>query len=152
MSNQMGISTGIKNTQKTIENLVKQAQDGSMNAFDELVGVFKVQIYNLALRMVNNNEDAADLTQTIFVKAYRSIRSFQGKSKFSTWLFTLAINTCRSGLRKLNRISDIEAGRLDQAIQTDEGSILREPVDPADSPARILERKDFAQAVKNIIA
>jgi RNA polymerase sigma-70 factor (ECF subfamily) len=148
----MGISTGIKNTQKTIENLVKQAQDGSMNAFDELVGVFKVQIYNLALRMVNNNEDAADLTQTIFVKAYRSIRSFQGKSKFSTWLFTLAINTCRSGLRKLNRISDIEAGRLDQAIQTDEGSILREPVDPADSPARILERKDFAQAVKNIIA
>jgi RNA polymerase sigma-70 factor, ECF subfamily len=152
MSNQVekGIATG--KDLRAVEDLVKRAQNGSMDAFDELVGLFQVQIYNLALRMVNNSEDAADLTQEIFVKVYRSIKGFQGKSKFSTWLFMLAVNTCRSGLRKLNRISDIEAGRLDQEIQTDEGSIRREPVDPGDSPVRILERKDLAQMVKDVIA
>src|SRR3989339_369371 len=120
MSNQVAdtIKEGVDSPD--VDELVKRAQDGNMEAFDELVQSFQVPIYNLALRMLNNTSDASDLTQEIFVKMYRSIAGFQGKSKFSTWLFMLAINTCRSGMRKLGRISSMEVGRLDQETVTDE--------------------------------
>ena len=64
--------------------LVVRAQDGEMAAFDELVLIFQSRMFNLAYRMVSNREDAADLTQEIFVKMYRSINKFSGRSKFST--------------------------------------------------------------------
>ncbi|OGV66270.1 MAG: hypothetical protein A2283_12125 [Lentisphaerae bacterium RIFOXYA12_FULL_48_11] len=152
MSNQVAdtIKEGVDSPD--VDELVKRAQDGNMEAFDELVQSFQVPIYNLALRMLNNTSDASDLTQEIFVKMYRSIAGFQGKSKFSTWLFMLAINTCRSGMRKLGRISSMEVGRLDQETVTDEGAIRHEPVDSGDHPDRILERKELASKVKEVIA
>jgi len=152
MSNQVADSIKGGIDSPDVAELVKLAQGGSMEAFDELVQTFQVPIYNLVLRMLHNVDDASDLTQETFVKMYRSIPGFQGKSKFSTWLFMLAINTCRSGMRKLGRISAMEVGRLDQEILTDDGVIRRDPVDSGDLPDRMLERKELAFKVKEIVA
>lgn len=152
MSNQTGdgIKEGVDSPD--VDELVKLAQGGSMEAFDELVQAFQVPIYNLALRMLNNAADASDITQEIFVKMYRSITGFQGKSRFSTWLFMLAVNACRSGRRKTGRISAMEVGRLDQETLTEDGAIHHEPVDCGDHPDRVLERKELALKVKEVIA
>ncbi len=135
-----------------VDELVKLAQGGDMEAFDELVRAFQVKIYNLALRMLNNEADASDLTQEIFIRMYRSIAGFQWKSGFSTWLFALAVNTCRSGIRKIGRVSAMEVGRLDQEIPTEDGAVRHDPVDSGDHPDRIMERKELALKVKEIIS
>ena len=133
-----------------IDALVRAAQTGNRDAFTALVQAFSGPMYNLAYRMVGNADDAADLAQEIFVKLYRSIGRFQGKSKFSTWLFALGANTCRSGLRKLRRRRDREVLQLNG--DAEHGIAPRDPPDPADRPDRQLERRETRQAVEAAIA
>jgi RNA polymerase sigma-70 factor (ECF subfamily) len=84
--------------------------------------------------MVGSREDAEDLTQEIFVKLHRSIRKFKWKSRFSTWFYALAANTCRSGIRRLRRISEHEVARLVEGDPEGRDSRVREPVDSAMGP------------------
>ena len=79
--------------------LLEKIQSGDRNAFDTLVGKYQRELYFLALRMVKNQEDAEDLAQQAFVKAFEKLDSFKGKSSFKTWLYQVAINLCRSFLR-----------------------------------------------------
>ena len=65
---------------------------GDKDAFGELVGKYKEQIYFMAYRMTNNHADADDLSQEAFIKAYESIGSFQEKSSFFTWLYRIIMN------------------------------------------------------------
>ena len=123
-----------------------------MEAFDTLVRVFQRPMFNLAYRMVNNREDATDLTQEIFVKMYRSVGKFRGASKFSTWLYSLATNTCRSGLRRLRRISDREVMRLDAEEETEQGVRKYDPADTGDLPDRRIERKETLRLIQEAIA
>ena len=69
-------------------------QRGEREAFDRLVERHQREIYRLCYRYVNNHEDAADLAQDAFLKAYRAIGRFRGDSAFSTWLYRIAVNTC----------------------------------------------------------
>jgi len=131
--------------------LVTRAQNGDMEAFDELVLIFQTRMFNLACRMTNNRDDAADLTQEIFVKMYRSINKFGGRSKFSTWLYTLASNCCRSGLRRLRRISDREVVRLD--VENEDGTPQShlETADPAESTPDAIGRSEVQQRIEEMI-
>ena len=70
------------------------AQNGDRSAFDRLVERHQRDIYRLCYRYVNNHEDASDLAQDSFLKAYRAIARFRGDSAFSTWLYRIAVNTC----------------------------------------------------------
>src|SRR4051794_18543566 len=69
-------------------------QQGDRAAFDRLVERHQREIYRLCYRYVNNHEDASDLAQDAFLKAYRAIGRFRGDSAFSTWLYRIAVNTC----------------------------------------------------------
>jgi RNA polymerase sigma-70 factor, ECF subfamily len=69
-------------------------QRGDRGAFDRLVERHQRDVYRLCFRYVNNHEDAADLAQDSFVKAYKAIGRFRGDSAFSTWLYRIAVNTC----------------------------------------------------------
>ncbi len=82
------------------EVYVQKTIEGDGEAFNELVHRHHAKIYGLAYRMLGNADDAADATQDAFYEAYKSIRSFQFQSKFSTWLYRVAINTCQQHLRK----------------------------------------------------
>ena len=80
--------------------LIKQAQKGDTNAFENLALQYQKRIYNIALRMLNNPEDAADMTQEVLIKMYRALVKFRGDSAFSTWVYRITVNTCRDMLRR----------------------------------------------------
>ena len=74
--------------------LVKKAINGDNSAFEMLMEKHMGIIYNIALRMTANQDDAEDMTQEIMIKIFRSLSSFKGNSKFSTWIYRVAVNTC----------------------------------------------------------
>lgn len=80
--------------------LVKLCQKGDTVAFERLFQMYRDRVYGVAYKMVNNQEDALDLTQEIFLKVYQKIDKFNFKSSFSTWLYRLAMNVCIDELRK----------------------------------------------------
>ena len=80
--------------------IVSQVLNGDHNAYAVLVERYKAYVFTLALRFTKNREDAEEISQDIFVKAYRALADFRGASKFSTWLYTIVNTTCISFLRK----------------------------------------------------
>ena len=83
--------------------IIAQVCAGDTNAFEALVVAYQKQVYNLALRTVGNEEDAADMTQEVFLRAYRALGTFRGESKFSVWLYRLTTNVCIDFLRSRRR-------------------------------------------------
>ena len=83
--------------------IVKQVQAGNVSAFDHLIRKYRERVYGVVYNLTANREDAADLTQDAFIKAFQSINRFQGHCSFFTWLYKIAINTTLSHLRK-NRL------------------------------------------------
>jgi RNA polymerase sigma factor (sigma-70 family) len=82
------------------EEIISRILKGDQNAFSTLVEKYQNYVFTLVLRFTENREDAEEIAQDVFVKAYRSLADFRGDSKFSTWLFTITRTTCLSFLRK----------------------------------------------------
>ena len=116
-------------TDQNEARLVKRAKQGDMHAFEELIIQHEKIVYNVALRMMNHSEDAKDISQEVFLKAYRNIGNFDERSQFSTWIYRIAYNTATSALRKKehellsfndrmwNSLSDTE---VDETLNTDD--------------------------------
>jgi len=90
-----------------IKYRIERVKGGDREAFGALVDVHKDMVYTLCLRMLGSEADAEEAGQDVFVKAFRSIGSFQAKSKFSTWLYRIAYNHCISVIRKKVRMIDL---------------------------------------------
>jgi len=90
-------------TAKKEESLVRRAQAGDRQAFGELVRIYQNQILYLVYDFVGNYDQAQDIAQDIFMKAYDAIESFQRRSSFETWLKRIAINASKDALRKKKR-------------------------------------------------
>ena len=88
---------------KEVRNLVLKAKAGDKEAFGQLVNLYSERIYNLGLRILKNNDDAADVLQETFVAAYNKIHTFDGRSNFFTWLYRIATNFALMKLRKDKR-------------------------------------------------
>ncbi|HEX7078784.1 MAG TPA: sigma-70 family RNA polymerase sigma factor [Candidatus Eisenbacteria bacterium] len=84
----------------TDEELVQRAQRDDDRSFGELVTRYETKVYSLALKMLRNPEDAEDVLQETFLRAYRGIKSFQGHSTFSTWIYRITANSALMKLRK----------------------------------------------------
>jgi RNA polymerase sigma-70 factor (ECF subfamily) len=80
--------------------LVEQVRAGTMSAFDQLVLRYRERVYSVVYNLTSNREDAADLTQDTFIKAFHSIARFKGHSSFFSWLYRIAINASLSHLRR----------------------------------------------------
>ena len=92
----------------TDRELVEQAKGGSQAAFEQLVLDNQNRVYSLALRLVGDREEAADLAQEAFVRAWQGLGSFQGESSFSTWVYRLTTNVCIDYLRRQARRREVE--------------------------------------------
>ncbi len=93
--------------------VVQRVLTGETAAFEILVRQYQQEIYRLAHRMTRNAEDAKDLAQEAFVQAYRSLGAFRGESRFSTWLYRIAVNLCLNHLKWISRQDPAEVnGRL----------------------------------------
>ena len=82
------------------QELVRRAQSGDTNAFDELVARHQERVFSLAYRMLGSPEDAADVQQETFVQAWRNLRKFRQDAAFPTWLHRIAVNLCLSRKRR----------------------------------------------------
>ncbi len=102
------------------DELVLKAQQGDVHAFDQLVERYHGKIYGLTYNMTSNREDAEDLTQEIFVKAFQALPRFKGKSSFYTWLYRIAVNKTINYRKKRNRKRAMSLDQFDQEIKTDE--------------------------------
>lgn len=83
----------MKNEDITIQ-LIKDIKEGDRFAFDKLVSLYEKDVYRICHRFFNNEEDALDATQEVFIKLYRYIEKFEGRSAFRTWLYRISANTC----------------------------------------------------------
>jgi RNA polymerase sigma-70 factor (ECF subfamily) len=80
--------------------IVQRVQAGDVASFDELILKYRERVYAMIYNMTSNREDAADLTQDSFIKAFQSINRFQGQSSFFTWLYRIAVNSSLTHIRK----------------------------------------------------
>jgi RNA polymerase sigma-70 factor (ECF subfamily) len=103
--------------------LVAQAREGNTGAFSELVRRYEGKIFRLAQHVTQNREDAEDVLQETFLKAYEHLDQFQGNSKFYTWIVRIAVN---QALMKLRRRKTDKSVSLDEAIDTGEDTVVRE--------------------------
>lgn len=120
---------------------------GDTGSFGKLVERYQHQIFNLAARMVNDSEDARDITQETFIKAFHSLPSFRYECRFKTWLHRIASNTCLDHLRRRNRAN---AGRVESAPE--HGPELLENIPAtADGPEEKLIRSERKAAVREAL-
>jgi RNA polymerase sigma-70 factor (ECF subfamily) len=94
------IMPGAATEQDVDQLLVARYLDGDLVAFDELMTRHERQIYRLCYRFVRNHDDAMDLTQDVFVKAFEKLPSFRGDARFKTWLYRVAVNHCLNHVKK----------------------------------------------------
>jgi RNA polymerase sigma-70 factor (ECF subfamily) len=93
--------------------IVRQVQAGDVAAFDRLINKYRERVYGIVYNMTSNREDAADLTQDAFIKAFQSIHRFSGQSSFFTWLYRIAVNSTLSHLRRMRLRSFFSLEQID---------------------------------------
>ena len=124
--------------------VILQVQQGDANAFEALVTAYQKQVYSLALRTVGNPEDAADLSQEAFLRAYRSIGSFRGDSKFSVWLYRLTTNICIDFLRSKGRKPTVSLTMENDDEEVQELDVADDRFDPEEN----FQRAELQRAVQ----
>lgn len=130
------------------KELAEKAKAGDQSAFEQLVIENQNKVYSLALRLVNDREEAADLSQEAFVKAWQGLSSFQGESSFATWVYRLTTNVCIDHLRKKKRREGVEPS----VSLNDEESGWAEPADRESDPQLLLERSERGKALARALA
>lgn len=101
-------------------DLVSLAQTGDPAAYETLIRRYHTRVYGMVYNMTSHAQDAEDIVQTIFVKAYRALGSFRGRSSFSTWLYRIAMNTTFNHLERRNRTrGEMSLNDFDQGVERD---------------------------------
>src|SRR5215472_8190708 len=130
----------------TDEELVAKSISGDTDRFNELILRWERPIYALAYRQIGREEDARDVCQETFLRAYRALGGFRGQAKFSSWLYRIALNLCRDWLRRERRAP---------TIQPPDGVDLAELAaagEPAESIEDLVARRDLSRAVERAMA
>lgn len=130
----------------TDEELVARSRGGDLDSFNELVLRWERPIYALAYRVIGREEDARDVAQDTFLRAYRSLGGFKGQAKFSSWLYRITLNLCRDWMRRQRRAP---------FVQTPEGMDLIElatETTPSESIEDLVSRKELGRAVAAAMA
>ena len=128
------------------EDLVARSIDGDTDSFNQLVKRWERPIYALAYRTLGRDEDARDVTQETFLRAFRSIGGFRGQAKFSSWLYRIALNLCRDWMRKERRAPVVQAPEGVDIIE-----MASEP-DPGESIEDVVARQNLSAHVQRAMA
>ncbi|MBV9305436.1 MAG: RNA polymerase sigma factor [Acidobacteriaceae bacterium] len=128
--------------------LVARAKSGDMDAFSELVTHYERRVFRMAKQITQNDDDAEDVLQETFLKAYTHLDNFQGNSKFYTWLVRIAVNEALMKLRK--RRSD-KTVPLDEPINTGEDEMVREIAVWDENPEESYSREELGTVLNEAI-
>lgn len=124
------------------ELLLQQSRDGDIASFEALVEPYQRYIYNIAYRMVGNEEDAKDMAQDALIKVYKNIGKFEGKSKFTTWIYRITVNVCQDALRRKKHVVS-----LDEAIETKDSEVKMQVAGDEYEPEKVLEQNEVKRLV-----
>ena len=130
---------------------VSLCKKGDVDAFEVLVKKHQKKMLNIAYRMLGSYEEACEIVQDSFVSAYKAIRDFEGKARFSTWLYTIVMNLSKNRLKQLKTQLYHEQVSIDDPVLTDNGNIKAEAVSNEPSILEQLEKKEFQQKVQGCI-
>ena len=128
--------------------LVEAARAGDIGAFESLVRRYDRSVFRIAQHITQNREDAEDVVQDAFLKAYQNLGQFQGQSKFYTWLVRIAVN---EALMRLRRRRPERAVSIDEDIKTDEDSMPREIADWSPNPEQLYTQAELKELLGKTI-
>lgn len=128
--------------------LIREAQRGSLDAFNALVLTYQDSAYNLAYRLLSDGDEAADITQKAFISAYRNLTSFRGGS-FRAWLLRMVTNACYDELRRRKRHPTIALEPLDQDEEEVESPFWLADEDP--SPEQVMVNRELELALQHCL-
>lgn len=129
--------------------LIEMFKQGKEEVFEEIVRRYQKKVVNTTYRMMGNQEDAHDLAQEVFLRVYRNLHKFQGRSSFSTWLFTIASNICRDELRKRQR--RVQADSLSEPVQFTDGEVEREIADESMTPETLSLKRELNDEIQAVV-
>ena len=130
----------------TDEELVARSIRGDADSFNELILRWERPIYALAYRTIGREEDARDVCQETFLRAFRALPGFRGQAKFSSWLYRIALNLCRDWVRRERRAPVVQPPADTDLME------LAAAAEPSESIEELVARKDLAQAVERAMA
>lgn len=133
------------------DEAVSRCKQGDLNAYEELVEKYQKKMLNVAYRMVGNYEDACEIVQDVFVSAYKGIKGFEGKARFSTWLYAIVVNLSRNRLKQLKTLGHHEGLSMDDPVLTDEGSLHMEIASGGPPVDKQLEQKELQRKVQDCV-
>ena len=131
------------------EELVERFIGGEVDSFPKLVQRYEARIYSMAYGIIGSRDEAEDLSQEVFVKVYRNLRHFKGKSKFHTWIYRITVNVCLSARRKkrqsdriisLNRLSGVGANPREVEL-----------ADETFSPQKVFRDRELASQIQSAV-
>jgi RNA polymerase sigma-70 factor (ECF subfamily) len=128
--------------------LVRAAKQGDVSAFEQLVKRYDRNVFRIAQHITQNREDAEDVVQDAFLKAYQNLVNFQEQSKFYTWLVRIAVN---ESLMKLRKRKTSRTVSMDEDVETEEGSMPREFADWSPNPEQMYGQSELADILRKTI-
>src|SRR3982751_1194244 len=128
--------------------LVLAAKTGDMGAFEDLVRRYDRNVFRIAQHITQNREDAEDVVQDAFLKAYTNLPQFQGQSKFYTWLVRIAVNEALMKLRKRRPERFVS---LDEDVKTEDDSLPREVADWSPNPEQLYNQEELRDILSRTI-
>ena len=128
--------------------LVERVRGGEVSAYDALVRKYERQLFRIAQHITQNREDAEDVMQDAFLKAYEKLDQFQGNSKFYTWLVRIAVNESLMRLRKRRTGKMVS---IDEDLETEEGTVPRDLADWAPDPEQNYNQAELAEILRKTI-
>ena len=131
----------------TDEELVARAKAGDLDSFNQLVSRWERPIYALAYRTLGREEDARDVVQEAFLRAYRGLKGFKGEAKFSSWLYRITLNLCRDWSRRERRAPIVQVPE-----GTDPVELADEQVQTSESVEDLVARREMSEAVAKAMA
>jgi len=131
--------------------LIELFREGKNDAFDKLVMKYNDLIFNTCFRIVNDYDEANDCAQETFIKAYKNIDKFRAESEFSTWLYRIAINTCKNRITSLYAKMKKKMKRIDRINLHDDQDCITDIPDCKLDPAEIYEKKETEKIIMTAI-
>lgn len=130
----------------TDEDLVARSRGGDVESFNQLILRWERPIYALAYRVIGREEDARDVCQETFLRAFRALPGFRGQAKFSSWLYRIALNLCRDWIRRQRRAPVVE---VPEGVDSVDLAAEREPTE---SIEELVARRELSAAVEEAMA
>lgn len=128
----------------TDESAIRLVMNGNTHAFSEIVDTYRDSVFGMALRFTGNQSDAQDISQEIFVRVYGNLHRYNGKSKFSTWLYRISYNLCIDWTRKHSKDS-LSTGFTDNDLEIPDSR-----AGPEDIYFEMQQRKELRKAINSL--